>query len=189
MKKGAKPLAPEGRHNTQPGAVLDRAVVPLADEAPEPMLPTFVLPPLAALDEDPARDPALEADPVLELPVVEPPGAVAVGAAPTEFVEVAVPAALVIVGRFTAPYGLARPPPATAAPLVVAVVCAAAGRVSATQSTAGNRSGLAITHDTMLWYSRLFPGSPNFSRLSPAKFPVTAATGIRRQVIGCNIVF
>lgn len=172
MTKGARPLAPPGGHSSQSGAVLDRAVVPVADEPPEPVLPELVLPPLAATpDEEPDRDPTLEADAVLELPVVEPLGVVAVGVADAEFVWVAVPAALVVVGRLTAPYGLARPPPPTRAVLVVAVVCAAAAKVSASQSAGGIKNDLAITHDTTLRYSRVFPGSPNFARLGTAKFP------------------
>jgi hypothetical protein len=160
VTKGARPLAPVGGHNTQPGAVLDRAVVPVADELPEPVLPDVALPPVVAtLDAEPDPDPVLEAAPVLELPVVEPPGVVAVRAAAAEFVWAAVTAVLVVVGRLTAPYGLARPPPATGTLLVVAAVCAAAGRVSASQSTGGIKSDLSMTHNSMLRYSRLFPGS------------------------------
>ena len=103
---GARPLAPVGRHSSQFGALLDRAVVPLADPPPEPLLPDVVPPPVA-----PDRDPAPKADPVEELPAVEPPAVappvvalpVVVAVAAAEFVAVAVPAALVIVGRLTPP--------------------------------------------------------------------------------------
>jgi hypothetical protein len=81
------------------------------DEPADRALPDVVLPPVAAPFEPP---PPPEVDPV---------AAVVVG--PT----VAVVA--VVVGNVTAPYGLARVIPPT--PLVVPVVCAAAGRTSPTK--------------------------------------------------------
>lgn len=96
MTKGARPLAPLGRHSSQSGVLLDRVVAPVAEELPEAALPDVVLPLPFALDGEPDPAPPVEADPVAEPPVI-----VAVGAA--EFVATGVPAALVIVGSVTAP--------------------------------------------------------------------------------------
>lgn len=95
MTKGASPLAPLGRHSSQSGALLDRAVIPVAPDVVPPAVP-------ATPDEEPDGDPSLEADPVVEPPVLEPLGVVAVGAA-AELGWVATLAALVVVGRVTAP--------------------------------------------------------------------------------------
>ena len=91
--KGANPVAPAGRHSSQSGALLDRAVVPVADTPPEPALTDVVLPPAPAAGRAPDADAVLVVDPVLE-----PPGIVAVWG-----VTAAALAALVVAGRVTAP--------------------------------------------------------------------------------------
>jgi hypothetical protein len=106
--------------------LFETAAVPVADEPPVAARADEVLPTAPdVLDGVPLADPVAEEDPVVEPPVVTaaPAAPVVVTAAPvvvTEFVCVAV-----VVGKLTAPEGFARFVPAT--PLVVAVVCAAAG--------------------------------------------------------------
>jgi hypothetical protein len=107
--------------------LLDRAVVPVAEEPANPVPDDDVLPPVPAeLD----RPPPLEVDPVAEFPVVVP-----VVFAVAGLVCVAlVPVVAVVVGKVTAPYGLARLAPVTPRVVVVAVVCAEAGGISAAKS-------------------------------------------------------
>jgi hypothetical protein len=90
--------------------------VAVDDDVAPPATPVFDVPP------------ALEVDPVAELADVDP---VVVAVAGLVWV-VVVAAVVVIVGNVTAPYGLPMVVPA--APLAVAVVCAAAGGISATKS-------------------------------------------------------
>jgi hypothetical protein len=124
VTNGARPEALVGGHSSQAGALLDRVVVPVAEELLDPVPADVVPPPVPAAFDPP---PPLEVDPVAELPDVVP-----VVVAVAGLVCVAPVAVVVIVGNVTAPYGLARVVPA-AAP-AVAVVCAAAGGVSATNS-------------------------------------------------------
>jgi hypothetical protein len=140
---GARPVAPPGGHSSQAGALLDRVVVPVAEELLDPVLADVVPPPVpAALDPPPPLEldppPPLEVDPVAELPDVVP-----VVVAVAGLVCVAPVAVVVIVGNVTAPYGLARVVPA-AAP-VVAVVCAATGGISATNSGNTKINGLIMS--------------------------------------------
>ena len=95
MTNGARPLAPVGGHSSQTGTLLNRAVVPVAEEPPEPVLPDGALPPPPALDVELDAAPRLDVD-----PVVAPPAVVAVWGA---VAEAAGAAALVVVGRVTAP--------------------------------------------------------------------------------------
>jgi hypothetical protein len=103
--------------------LLDRAVVPVAEEPPDPVPAEVVLPAVsAALD----RPPPLEIDPVAELPVVVPVVFAVAGLVCVALVVVVA----VVVGKVTAPYGLARLVPVTPRVVVVAVVCAEAGGIS-----------------------------------------------------------
>ena len=146
-------MAPAGGHSSQAGALLDRAVVPVAEEMPDPVPVDGVLPPVPAAFD---RPPPLEVDPVAEFPEVDPvaelPAVVPVAELPAVVpvvVAVAGPVcvalvavAAVVVGNVTAPYGLARLVPA-AAP-VAAVVCAAAEDTTATNSGNTMINGLII---------------------------------------------
>ena len=107
--------------------MLDRAVVPVAVEPPDPVPADVVLPAVpAALD----RPPPLEVDPVAEFPVVVPVVFAVAGLVCVALVVVVA----VVVGKVTAPYGLARLVPVTPRVVVVVVVCAEAGGISATRS-------------------------------------------------------
>jgi hypothetical protein len=96
VTNGARPPAPAGGHSNQLGTLLDRAVVPVPDEVPDPEPPDDVLPPGPAAFDPP---PPLEVDPVAELPDVVP--VVAVVAGPV-CVALA-PVVAVVVDRVTAP--------------------------------------------------------------------------------------
>ena len=92
------------------------------------MVPADVVLPAvpAALD----RPPPLEVDPVAEFPVVVPVVFAVAGLVCVALVAVVA----VVVGKVTAPYGLARLVPVTPRVVVVVVVCAEAGGISATRS-------------------------------------------------------
>jgi hypothetical protein len=135
VTNGARPEALVGGHSSQAGALLDRVVVPVAEELLNPVPADVVPPPVPAAFDPP---PPLEVDPVAELPDVVP-----VVVAVAGLVCVAPVAVVVIVGNVTAPYGLARVVPA-AAP-VVAVVCAATGGISATNSGNTKINGLIMS--------------------------------------------
>jgi hypothetical protein len=96
VTNGARPLAPAGGHSSQVGTLLDRAVVPVADEVPDPEPPDDVLPPVPA-----AFDPPLppEVDPVAELPDVVTVVVVVAGPVCGALAAVVAP----VVGKVTAP--------------------------------------------------------------------------------------
>jgi hypothetical protein len=96
VTNGARPVAPAGGHTSQAGALLDRAVVPVAEELLDPV-PADVAPPPVPAALDPP--PPLEVDPVAELPDVVP---VVVAVAGLVCVA-AVAVVAVVVGRVTAP--------------------------------------------------------------------------------------
>jgi len=99
----------------------------VAVEPPDPVPADVVLPAVpAALD----RPPPLEVDPVAEFPVVVPVVFAVAGLVCVALVAVVA----VVVGKVTAPYGLARLVPVTPRVVVVVVVCAEAGGISATRS-------------------------------------------------------
>jgi len=92
VTNGARPPAPVGGHSSQPGTLLDRAVVPVPDEPADPVLADVVLRPIPAAFEPP---PPPDVDPAAEVPDVVPVAAVVAG--PVAAV------VAVVVGNVTAP--------------------------------------------------------------------------------------
>jgi hypothetical protein len=123
------------------------------DEPADPVLPDVVPPPVRAAFEPP---PPPEVDPVPEVPDVAPVAAV-------------VAAVAVVVGRVTAPYGLARVIPPT--PLVVAVVCAAAGGTNAPKSGNTKINDLRIRLTTPPPVSHQCCGAERAQQRLPLKRP------------------
>jgi hypothetical protein len=97
VTNGARPPAPVGGHRSQVGTLLDRAVVPVPDEVPDPEPPDVVLLPVPAV-LDPLAP--LEVGPVAEVPDVVP-VAVVVVAGPVWVALAAV--VTLVVGDVTAP--------------------------------------------------------------------------------------
>jgi hypothetical protein len=136
VRNGARPEAPEGGHSNQAGTAPELAGAPAPDDPPEPDRPEPDWPDPDWPEDVTAADPldrveAAAEPPAEEAPVVEVPDLEAV-------VDDTVPVA----GKFAAPYGFAGPAPTPA--VGAAVVCAAAGSASTTESSNARRSGWCI---------------------------------------------
>jgi hypothetical protein len=81
VKNGCIPEAPEGGHNSQAGTLLEVTAAPVPDDPPDVAGDNDVdLAPPGALDRAPMAPPA-DAEPVVEVPVVDPVAAALVVAA------------------------------------------------------------------------------------------------------------
>ena len=81
MKNGCIPEAPSAGHNSQAGALLEVAAAPVPDDPPDVAVDDDVdLAPPGALDRVPMAPPA-DAEPVVEVPVVDPVAAALVAVA------------------------------------------------------------------------------------------------------------